>query len=129
MVNLVDLGQQPSIDDVLDGIGVGLYQIFLLFVCGFSLMSVNIEALNMAFVLPYAKCEFGFSTDDQVVGNLIGFIGLILSAHLWGFLSDTWGRQKVLRLSLGLTFCTSIISSFSVNYVMLLVFRFFTGFL
>lgn len=124
-----NLDEQPSIEDVLNAIGLGRFQFFLLFVCGFSLMSVNIEALNMAFVLPFAKCELGFSKDQQGIGNAIGFVGLILSAHLWGFLSDTWGRQKVLRSSLGLTILVSIISSFSVNFWMLIIFRFLTGFL
>lgn len=129
MVNLKDLSEQPSIEEVLEAIGLGRYQFFVLFVCGFSLMSVNTEALNMAFVLPLARCDLEFSQDGQSVGNAIGFLGLILSAHLWGFLSDTWGRQKVLRLTLALSLVASVVSSFSISFVMLLIFRFLTCFL
>lgn len=123
------LDDKPLVEDVLAQIGVGRYQIFLLFVCGLSLMTVNIEALNMAFVLPLANCELAFSKFAHGITGAVGFLGLILSAHIWGFLSDTWGRQKVLRVSLGVTMLFSLISSFSVNIVMLAVFRFLTGFL
>lgn len=129
MVDLADLTDEPSVEDVLAAIGIGRYQILLLFVCGLSLMSVNLEALNMAFVLPLAKCELRFTHTEQGIANAAGFLGLILSAHMWGFLADTWGRQKVLRVALSVALCASVMSSFALNTWMLIGFRFFTGFL
>lgn len=81
----------------------------------------------MALVLPLAKCELNLSNGEQGAINAVTFIGIVMTSHLWGFLSDTWGRRKVLLLSLGSGFIFSTISSFSVSSTMLLVTRFFVG--
>lgn len=117
-----------SYDEAMQFIGNGKFQYFQMFVSGFSLMAVITEGLNMAFVLPSAKCELTYSVAMQSMIGAIGFIGVILSSHMWGFLNDTWGRQKVLRAALASSFIFSFISSMSVSGSMLLVTRFFVGF-
>lgn len=81
----------------------------------------------MAFVLPLAKCELNISNMEQGAINAIAFAGVVLTSHFWGFLSDTWGRKKVLQLALGGGFIFSAISSFSVTSLMLLITRFLVG--
>lgn len=120
--------EEATYDETMEIIGNGKFQYFLLFVTGFSLMSVIIEALNMAFVLPSAKCEITYTQTEQSLIGGVGFMGVILSSHIWGFLNDTWGRQKVLRLALGTTFSFSVLSSMSNSGAMLMVTRFIVGF-
>lgn len=81
----------------------------------------------MAFVLPAAKCDIEMTTAEQGLINAIGFIGVVLTSHFWGFMSDTWGRLKVLKFSLLSGFIFSIISSFSVSSLMLLLTRLVVG--
>lgn len=81
----------------------------------------------MAFVLPLAKCELNMSNAEQGAINAVTFIGVVLTSHFWGFLADTWGRRKVLIVSLGSGFVFSAISSFSVSSTMMLVTRLFVG--
>lgn len=81
----------------------------------------------MAFVLPAAKCDIEMTTTEQGLINAIGFIGVVLTSHFWGFMSDTWGRLKVLKFSLLSGFIFSIISSFSVSSLMLLFTRLIVG--
>lgn len=81
----------------------------------------------MAFVLPLAKCELNISNAEQGAINAVAFVGVVLTSHFWGFMADTWGRRKVLLLSLGSGFVFSAISSFSISSTMLLITRFFVG--
>ena len=85
------------------------------------------EGLNIAFVLPLAKCDMNFSPTEEELIMTAGFIGVVLASHMWGFLVDTWGRQKVLKTSLGTAFFWSAISSFSINPTMFVVTRFIAG--
>lgn len=90
-------------------------------------MSFIAEGLNMGFALPVAKCDLNITSTEQGIINSVGVFGILLTSHLWGFLADTWGRQKVLRTALGCTFLSCVISSFSVSSTMLAATRFMAG--
>lgn len=47
---------------------------------------VIMEGLNMAIVLPAAKCDIEITTTEQGLINAIGFIGVVLTSHFWGFM-------------------------------------------
>lgn len=94
---------------------------------GCALLGITAEGMSMSFVLPVAKCELQISNVEQGHINAVAFIGVVLSSHFWGFMSDTWGRLKVLRFSLLCGFLFSTLSSFSVNSLMLLITRFMVG--
>lgn len=107
----------------------GKFHWFLLLICGGCLMSVITETLNIGFVIAMADCELNLSMNDKGLLNGAAFSGIVLSAHFWGFLSDIWGRRKVLLLCTFVACIFSIISSFSVNTWMLIATRFFVGLL
>lgn len=52
-------------------------------------MGVVVENVNIGFVLPYVRCEMDISTAEQGLLNSVGYIGIVLSSHFWGFLADT----------------------------------------
>lgn len=108
-------------------VGNGRFHFYLLIATGFSLLGVIVEGLNMAFVLPAAKCDIEMTTTEQGLINAIGFIGVVLTSHFWGFMADTWGRLKVIRFSMLSGFVFSVISSFSVTSMMLLFTRLLVG--
>lgn len=110
-------------------IGNGRYQLFLLLVCGSGLMGVVVENVNIGFVLPYARCDLKFSSAEQGALNAVGYIGIVVSSHLWGFLADTWGRRKVLRTALFGSFTCAVLSAFSISTMMLIVTRLCVGIL
>lgn len=99
----------------------------LLFVCGFSLMGVVVENVNIGFVMPYVRCEMNITTAEQGLLNSAAYVGIVVSSHLWGFLADTTGRQNVLKYALGGSFSCAVISVFSTNIVMLTVTRLLVG--
>lgn len=92
-------------------------------------MCVVVENVNIGFVLPYIKCEMDISTTDQGLIGSVGYIGIVLSSHMWGFLADTTGRRRVLLMSMGGSFSCALLSAFSVNIISLIISRFFVGFL
>ncbi|XP_056136453.1 solute carrier family 22 member 7-like [Lampris incognitus] len=57
----------------------------------------------------------------------IFFIGVMCGAPLFGFLSDRYGRRKILMVSYLSAMIFAIASSFSTSYVMFVTMRFFTG--
>jgi MFS family permease len=83
-------------------------------------------AVNLT--LPVAECDLNITSKSQY-GIVSGswFAGVILTSHLWGLLSDLYGRQRILSITPFIASVTSVASSFSTNYIMLAVCRFFNG--
>ncbi|XP_031628421.1 synaptic vesicle glycoprotein 2C [Contarinia nasturtii] len=116
------------IEDAIRATGHGRFHIFLLFVCGIGMMNVVIENVNIGFVLPYVRCEMKISTAEQGLLNSVGYIGIVISSHLWGFLADTTGRRRVLLISMVGSFICALLSAFSFNILSLILSRLFVGF-
>ncbi|XP_020786098.2 solute carrier family 22 member 7-like [Boleophthalmus pectinirostris] len=57
----------------------------------------------------------------------IFFIGVMCGAPLFGFLSDRFGRRRLLLVSYICSLTFAILSAFSTSYVMFSIMRFFTG--
>lgn len=118
-----------NLDDALEQTGYGKYHILVLILCGFCILGSVIETFGVSLLLPAAECELNMTNADKGLINGAGFLGIVLSAYLWGFLSDTWGRNKVMRLCLVSSSICTVISSFSVSVPMMITLRFFSGFL
>lgn len=58
----------------------------------------------------------------------IGLLGMGLGAGLSGMAADRWGRRTVIMWTLIIYGVGSVLSGFSVNFTMLLILRFVTGF-
>lgn len=94
---------------------------------GFASMSVLIEAQQMGIVLPAARCDLDITIGEQGFINSVAYIGIILSSHFWGFMTDSYGRMKTLRITLLLSFVCSVLSSLSLTSWMLLLSRLIVG--
>nr|CAD7414189.1 unnamed protein product [Timema cristinae] len=94
-----------------------------------GVMANIFDTSAMSYVLPSAVCDLKLDSIDKGVLNAITYAGMICSAFLWGFLSDTLGRQKLLVVGFFLDATCGFISSLSQNFGVLVVFRFFSGFM
>lgn len=81
----------------------------------------------MSYITPYAKCDLNLTIKEQGLLSAISYFGNLCTSHLWGFLADTWGRQKVLRVAATGAFAFSFLSMFAVNTISMIVLRFLTG--
>lgn len=141
-------GKSFSYDDALQKCGFGKFNYTLIVLSGGLMASANIELTSVNIILPIAQCDLNFSNSDKGILSAIGYGGLIVSSHLWGFLADTKGsrvnlflkiintffqqlkgRKATLVPSLVLAFVTTLLSSFVNNFWLLVFLRFLNGFL
>lgn len=92
-------------------------------------MGVVVENVNIGLIIAYVRCDMNISTLEQGLLSSVGYLGIVLSSHIWGFLADTWGRHKVLKVSLGGSFIFASLSAFSLNIMMLIITRLCVGIL
>lgn len=95
---------------------------------GTVLAATILETLAISFVIPVA-CDLNLNTTEKGLLSAISLIGVIMSSLLWGYLADTKGRRRVILPTLFLSFVFSAFSSLATNFQVLVVLRFFTGFL
>lgn len=106
---------------------VGRCQIVLIFLTGIAVMGSVLENINVSYILPYAKCDLKLTTAEQGILSSISFLGIVFTSHFWGFLADTWGRQKVMRTAALGGSIFAMMSGFAANTTTLILFRFISG--
>lgn len=74
-----------------------------------------------------ANCHYLLLYNKMRSKIVIIVSGIILTSQLWGFLSDTYGRRKVLIFAALAAFVTSVLSAMSVNFLNLVIVRFLNG--
>lgn len=116
-------------EETLKKCGFGKFNYILIALAGGLMTCAYIELTSISFILPLVQCDFNLSTSDKGILGAIGYFGVILSSHFWGFLSDTSGRRKTMIVSLLLASLTSFVSSFAYDFRVLVSLRFFNGFL
>ncbi|XP_030078961.1 uncharacterized protein LOC111597266 [Drosophila hydei] len=120
--------REYSFEEAITLAGHGRFHLKLLLVCGLCFMAVMVEIMGISLIMPLVKCDLQATLEQQGILASAGFLGVVLSSHAMGFLADTWGRVVTLRYAMLLSAISSIVSAFSINIWMLIVFRFLTGF-
>ncbi|RZB39871.1 Sugar tr and/or MFS 1 domain containing protein [Asbolus verrucosus] len=87
------------------------------------------ETTTMSYVFPAAHCDLNLSLNDKGSLNAVTFLGMVTSGFVWGFLCDTLGRKKLMVIGYLIDAMFVIMSSFSQNYTLLIIFKFFGGFI
>lgn len=126
--NLSEKPRSHTFEEAITLTGVGRFHYKLLLICGLCFMGVMVEIMGVSLIMNQMKCDLQPTLNQQGILASAGFLGVVLSSHAMGFLADTWGRATTLRYALCISSVCSIVSAFSVNIWMLIVFRFLTGF-
>lgn len=109
-------------------IKIGKFHYWHLLVCGMCITAMLAEVGCLSLLMFAAKCDLQFSVTEQSILGSSGFIGVVLGSQVLGTLADIKGRRKTLLISIALSICASVISSFSVHTYMLIAFRMLNGF-
>ncbi|XP_061399105.1 synaptic vesicle glycoprotein 2B [Musca vetustissima] len=117
-----------TFEEAISLLPIGKFHYKLLLVGGLCFLTVMVEIMCVSIILPSMRCDLESTVAEQGILASAGFLGIVLSSHGMGFLADTWGRVKTLRLAFTLACISTAISAFSVNIWMLIVFRFISGF-
>lgn len=87
------------------------------------------ETCGISFVLPVAQCDMKLTTQDKGILGAVGFLGIITSSYLWGFLADTKGRRRVIKPTLLIAFTCTLLSTLTNNFWLFATLRYLAGFL
>ncbi|KAK9503950.1 hypothetical protein O3M35_010400 [Rhynocoris fuscipes] len=125
---VIQESQKASLEKALELTGSGLYSYWIIFVCGINILaSVNI-CLIMAYVIPSAGCELKLSSSEKGILTSISFTGMLFSSHLFGFLSDAYGRRYVATRCNAISACLCLLSSVAPDFKWLTIIWFANGF-
>ena len=114
-------------DEAIELTGNGKIQLVTFVVFAACIICVMLEGTSMAYALPMAKCDLNISLREQGLINSVGYFGIVLTSHIWGFFADTRGRRKVLLVSTLLTFIFGAASSFVNSGLMMFITRLAVG--
>lgn len=83
----------------------------------------------MSMIFPRAQCDLHLSLADKGTLNATTYVGMILSAIMWGFIADIQGRRKILCYGNLATFVCDIFCGLSQNFWTLAFGKFCGGFM
>ncbi|QIB70775.1 MFS transporter [Aminipila butyrica] len=100
----------------------------ILFLTGIGWMFDAMDQGMVSGVMAAIGADWGLDAGQIGMLGSSGMLGMILGAALSGMAADRWGRRTVVMYTLIIYGIASGLSGFAVNYPMLLVLRFCTGF-
>ncbi|CAH0724053.1 unnamed protein product, partial [Brenthis ino] len=129
--NLEKLAQEPGSDfeTAIAATGYGWFNITLM-LCTFPAFWSAVSVTSApSFIYTRAQCDMQLRLLDMGTVTAMTYIGMISSAVVWGFLSDTLGRKQLLVWGFFGSGVMEIAAAMSQNFTMLLITRFSSGFL
>lgn len=92
-----------------------------------GLLHYLLDIIGAGMILPAATCELQMDTLKKGIFTSAPFVGLALTSHLWGFLTDWYGRQKIIVYSVWLALIFYVTAGLTPNYWAMVVLRLFSG--
>nr|XP_026498424.1 synaptic vesicle glycoprotein 2A-like [Vanessa tameamea] len=129
--NLEKLAQEPASDfeEAISATGYGWFNISLMLCTLPAFWSAVSVTSSSSFIYTRAQCDMELRLLDMGTVTAMTYVGMISSAMLWGFLSDTLGRRQLMIWGFFSSGLVEVAASLSQNFTMLLITRFFSGFL
>lgn len=109
--------------------GFGWMQALMVFTCSLTCVFLNDEIMGVGLAAVDIACEFSLSNKQLSLLSIAAFVGLILTSHYSGYLTDKIGRRKIMLYSMVLAMVSSIISILMPSFYYFLFWRFMTGLL
>ncbi|KAG6798478.1 synaptic vesicle glycoprotein 2C isoform X1 [Apis mellifera caucasica] len=107
--------------------GYGRFNYLLLLAVLPASFSSIFSSSAISYVLPSAECDLGLTMFDKGLLNSMTFAGMICTSFFWGFMTDTFGRKKIMFYGYMFTGVMSLVTCFSHTAWLLILFKFFDG--
>ncbi|GAB1602604.1 synaptic vesicle 2-related protein-like, partial [Argonauta hians] len=117
-----------TLQEAIDRIGFGKFQIKLSILTGFAWMSDAMEMMILSILSPALHCAWGLTGIKQALLTTMVFCGMMASSSLWGSFCDKYGRKTALIFSALFTCYYGVLSSVSPTFIWILVLRLLVGF-
>ncbi|KAM3277908.1 hypothetical protein ACQJBY_045655 [Aegilops geniculata] len=114
-------------DDALTTMGFGKLQGLVLVYAGMGWVAEAMEVMLLSFVGPLIREEWKISAQDESLLSSVVFLGMLIGACGWGYVSDKYGRRTGLLFSTLFTTGMGFLSALSPNYLCLMALRFLVG--
>ena len=80
-------------DDALTAMGFGKLQGLVLVYAGMGWVAEAMEVMLLSFVGPLIREEWKISAQDESLLSSVVFLGMLIGACGWGYVSDKYGRR------------------------------------
>ncbi|GIY42077.1 synaptic vesicle 2-related protein, partial [Caerostris darwini] len=117
-----------TVDDAVNKVGYGKFQIILLILAGIGWMADACEIFILSVIGDFLACDWPLYRWQIALLTSIVFVGITVGSPTFGILADVYGRKKSLVASLALLFIFGAVSAASPSYVWMVAFRGFMGF-
>ncbi|KZC12040.1 Synaptic vesicle glycoprotein 2C, partial [Dufourea novaeangliae] len=108
--------------------GYGKFNYLLLLAVLPASFSSIFSSSAISYVLPSAECDLGLTMFDKGLLNSMTFAGgMISTSFFWGFMTDTFGRKKIMFYGYMFTGILSLATCFSHTSWLLILFKFLDG--
>lgn len=125
---------QGKMDDAkfstaIDAAGHGRFQYMAFLTAGLIYFTCGLQSGVNAYILPSVKCAFQLTDSQMGILNALFLGGGCISAHIWGALSDSYGRRPVLAGAALLDAVCIVFSAFAPSYEVFAFLRLLSGML
>ena len=117
-----------TVEQAIDYIGFGKFQMVFLAVTGLSWLCDAMEMMLLSFIGPAARCEWRLTTTQASSLTSFVFVGMGFGAPSFGMFADRKGRLFSLRCSTGLTLLAGVGSALAPTFSALCFARMVVGF-
>ncbi|RPI85649.1 MAG: MFS transporter [Chloroflexi bacterium] len=114
-------------DQAIEQVGFGRFQKKLMVICGLGWAADAMEVLLIAFVLPVIGEEWNLTNTQKGALGTAVFIGMLIGAWGWGWISDRIGRKTGFVSTIAIDSIFGLLSAFSPSFLWLLILRAITG--
>ncbi|BFZ04649.1 hypothetical protein BsWGS_07688 [Bradybaena similaris] len=117
-----------TVQECIDQIGFGKFQVKLSVLTGFAWMADAMEMMILSILSPALHCEWRLEGWQEALITTVVFCGMMCSSSIWGSICDKYGRKTELILCSLITCYFGILSSFAPNFIWMLILRGLVGF-
>ncbi|XP_038059725.1 synaptic vesicle 2-related protein-like isoform X2 [Patiria miniata] len=117
-----------TVEQAVEAIGFGWFQIKISALVGFCWMADAIEMMLLSIISPELRCLWNLERWQEALITTVVFIGMFTSSTLWGKMCDKYGRRTGLIACTTWLFYHGLLSSFAPTYVWILILRGLVGF-
>lgn len=116
-----------SVDDAVEQIGFGRFQVFIIFMAGLAWIAASMEVMVISIAGPVLECDWNITNFEVANLTTIVMAGFGFGSFFAGIASDKIGRRKTLLVAALWTTAFGIITSSVANMNWMYVFRFLVG--
>lgn len=117
-----------TINQCIEKLGFGWFQVKLTFLVGFSWMADAIAITLLAVLGPSVQCYWNLTAEETALISTSVFTGMFFGCWFWGWICDSFGRKMAISCSMVCIGVFGTLSALSPKYVLLLTSMVFQGF-